>query len=133
MDFAALVLMRKDKDNILSEELGSYKVGEGAKLVSKMYCIDNEVSVFFSTERDVEEWEFSAIYDNFNEELFEENNFKISFEEDEYNPTWKVNFEFIDEFSEMEEKVSKLCELIDSEMKRVFEEIKDKEEEYKED
>lgn len=134
MDFAALVLMRRDKEtNILSEEIGSYKVGEGAKLVTKMYCIDNEVSVFFSTDRDVEEWEFSAIYDNFNEELFNNNGFIISFEEDEYNPTWKVNFELLEEYSEMEEKVSSLCELIDGEMKRVLDEIKDKEEEYKED
>jgi hypothetical protein len=124
--------MEKDKETgMLAKELGSYQVSEGAEYIVKMYCVNNEVSVFFDTNKDVEEWEYSAIYDLFDEAVFENRGYSIEFQDDEFNPTWIVKFAYVDDYDTMKEKINELCELIFEEMKKAFKEIEGKEEEYK--
>lgn len=131
MDFSSLVLMEIEKDtNLFLRELGSYEVGEGAKFVKKLYCIDNEVFIYFDTNKDVEEWEYTAIFDCFNLELFEEKGMGIEEVDDEYNPTWKLKTSYMEQHMEMKEKLNRICSLISEEMDRVFEEVKNKKEEY---
>lgn len=120
------------ESNHLVKELGSYSVGDGAEYVTKFYYDGQKTNMFFSTNRDVEEWEFYAIYDLFNSQAFEENGFDIEEVEDEYNPTWLLKFNYLEEHNDMEEKVQAACDLIEEEMNNVFEAIKEKEEEYKE-
>lgn len=133
MDFSSIVIMEKDKNTgILHKELGSYKVEEGAEYITKAFSEEGTVYIYFSTIRDVEEWEYSAIYDLFPEDSFEGEGFKIEFVEDEYNPTWLVKFKFEDEHSEMELKISNLCKLIREGMEDTLENIKGKEDEYTE-
>ena len=69
MDFSSLVLMEKDKDTgFITKELGSFQVSEGALFVKKLFVLNGEVNLLFDTNKDVEEWEYSAIYDLFNYE-----------------------------------------------------------------
>lgn len=132
MDFSSLVLMEREKETgYLIKELGSYEVDEGAEYITKMFYDGDKVSVYFDTQKDVEEWEFTAIYDLFNEEVFTENGYKIEPADDEYNPTWLVKFEYDDNHEVMLERVVSLCDLIKEEMDRTFEEVKEKEEQYK--
>lgn len=132
MDFSSLVLMEKDKESgIFVKELGSYEVDDGAEYITKMYMLDKEVSVFFDTNKDVEEWEYSAVYDLFDENSFEARNFKIEFIDDEYNPTWLVKFDYEDDYDQMKTKINELCALVKEEMEKTFANIKGKEEEYK--
>lgn len=133
MDFSSIVIMEKDKETgILSKELGSYKVEEGAEYITKAFSVEELVHIYFSTGRDVEEWEYSAIYDCFPEDAFEKEGFHIEFMDDEYNPTWLVKFKFEEEHSEMESKILNLCKLISHSMEGTIEQIKGKEEEYTE-
>jgi hypothetical protein len=132
LDFSSLVLMERDKEtNHLVRELGSFKVDEGATYVTKLYYDGEKINMFFDTNRDVEEWEYSAIYDLFNTEVFEESGFAIEDVDDEYNPTWLLKFDYIEEHMDMENKIREACDLIDSELESVFEIIKDKEANYK--
>lgn len=125
--------MERDKESgMLTKEIGSYKVEDGAEYITKAFCEDGIVHITFDTGRDVEDWEFSAIYDNFSEENFEKQGFEITFDEDEYNPTWIVKFRLIEDFSEMESKILILCKLIKSEIEGSFKAIEGREEEYKE-
>lgn len=131
MNFSSLVLMEKDKvSNLFLKELGSYEVNDGAEYITKMYYDGEKVNVYFDTHRDVEEWEYTAIYDLFNIEAFNSDGYQIEEIDDEYNPTWKVSFEFIEEHKDMEEKINNLCDLIADEVEKVFETIKDKKEIY---
>ena len=131
LDFSSLVLMEKDKEsNLLVKEIGSYEVNEGAEYINKMFSIEGEVNVFFDTKKDVEEWEYSAIYDLFNEEKFKDRGFDIEFEEDEFNPTWVVKFPLLDDYNIMKDKINELCSLIEREVENAFESIKGKEQEY---
>ena len=131
MDFSSLVLMEKDKETgFITKELGSFEVNEGALYVKKLFVLDNEVNLYFDTNKDVEEWEYSAIYDLFNAERFEKEGFKIEEDLEEYNPTFILKFPYNEEHFEMKEVLDKVVELIEEEMKNVFLAIEGKEEEY---
>lgn len=132
MDFSSLVLMEKDKENgYISKELGSFEVNEGALFVKKFFVLDNVVNLYFDTNKDVEEWEYSAIYDLFKEERFVEEGFEIEEDLDEYNPTFILKFKYEEDYNDMKELINKAVTLIQEEMDNVFEAIKGKEEEYK--
>ncbi len=134
MDFSSLVLMEKDKETgFITKELGSFEVNEGALYVRKLFVIDNIVNLYFDTNKDVEEWEYSAIYDLFNKDVFIENGFEIDEDLDEYNPTFILKFKYSDEYIDMKEMIDKAVNLISKEMNNVFKNIEGKEEEYKED
>lgn len=131
MDFSSLVLMEKDKETgFIKKELGSYQVGEGAECITKMYY-DGKVNIYFDTKKDVDDWEYSAIFDTFEEVRFQEEGYEIEQVDDEFNPTWLVKFDYVDEYKEMSDKLNKLCILIRSSLDKVFEDIKGKEEDYK--
>ncbi|HEY5561286.1 MAG TPA: DUF6762 family protein [Clostridiaceae bacterium] len=132
MDFSSLVLMERDSiTNSFLNELGSYEVVDGAEYITKMYYDGSLVNVFFDTNRDVEEWEFSAIFDLFDETPILQEGFSLETNEDEYNPTFIVKFSYLEKHEEMENRLQRLCTLIKEQMEKVFEDINDKEEEYK--
>lgn len=132
MEFSSLVLMEKDKEtNFIVKELGSYEVGEGAEYITKMFYDGEKVNIYFDTKEDVEDWEFSAIFDLFNEEEFVRLEYSIEQVDDEFNPTWLVKFDFIEEHTTMADKLNELCTLIGASITKVFDDIKGKEEEYR--
>lgn len=133
MDFSSLVLMQKDKETgFVTKELGSFQVNDGALFVRKLYEQDGVVNLYFDTNKDVEEWEYSAIYDLFNKDAFIEKGYTIEEDLDEYNPTFIINFSYEDEFALMNEKINECVNLIEVEMKNVFTAIEGKEAEYQE-
>lgn len=132
MDFSSLVLMEKDKDTgFVTKELGSYEVGEGAEYIKKMFYDGDKINVYFDTNKDVEDWEYSAVFDLFNEDKFTEQGYNIEQIDDEYNPTWLVKFDYNEEHSIVLSKLNNLCSLIRTNVEEVFENVKGKEEEYK--
>lgn len=133
MDFSSLVLMEKDKETgFIKKELGSFEVNEGALYVKKLFVLDDTVNLYFDTNKNVEEWEYSAIYDLFNVEPFEEKGYEITEDLDEYNPTYIINFKYEDDYEVIKEKINECLSLITSEIETVFEAIKGKEAEYAE-
>ena len=131
MDYSSLILMEKDKETgFVVKEIGSYNVSEGAEYIKSFYVLDDKVYIKFDTNKDVEEWEYSAIYDVFNMELFENEGFEIEEVDDEYNPTFLINFKYKDDHEYIEEKLSLSIELIEEAMEKAFNDIKGKEEEY---
>lgn len=132
MEFSSLVLMEKDSAmGYLTKELGSFEVDNGAEYVTRFYYDGENVNLCFDTMKDVEEWEYSAIFDLFEAKAFQEKDFEIEEDLDQYNPAWIVKFNYIDDHEEMEDKVSTLCSIIKEEMDKVFKNIEGKEEEYK--
>ena len=133
MDFSSLVLVEKDMETgFIKKELGSFEVNEGALYVKKLFVIGDTVSMYFDTNKNVEEWEYSAIYDLFNVESFEDKGYEVTEDLDEYNPTYIINFKYIDDYEVMKEKINECISLITDEMEAVFEAIKGKESEYSE-
>ena len=133
MDFSSLVLIEKDKETgFIKKELGSFEVNEGALFVKKLYVLDEIVYMHFDTNKNVEEWEYSAIYDLFNSESFTENGYEIEEDLDEYNPAYIIKFKYEDDYDLMKKKIQEVVPIIEKEMNLVFEAIKGKETEYQE-
>jgi carboxylesterase type B len=131
MDFSSLVLMEKDKETgFIKRELGSFEVNEGALFVKKLYVLDEIVYMYFDTNKNVEEWEYSAIYDLFNSEAFTERGYEIEEDLEEYNPTYIIKFKYVEDYEPMKEKIQEVVAIIEREMNTVFEAIKGKEAEY---
>ena len=131
MDFSSLVLMEKDKETgFISKELGSFQVSEGALFVKKLYVRDEIVNLYFDTNKDVEEWEYSAIYDVFNYEAFSKEEFDIEDILDEYNPTFLIKFKYVDDYEFMKERLTRCVELIEDTLEEAFNNIEGKMEEY---
>ena len=132
MQFSSLVLMEVDKEtNKFVREIGSYETSQGAEFVTKLNYSGDLINLTFDTHEDVEEWQFSAIYDYFNEEVFRSKGYLIEAIDDEYNPTWLVKFKYSAEHMVVGDAIIEICELIKQELKEVFIKIKGKEEEYK--
>lgn len=133
MDFSSLVLMEKDKETgFIKSELGSFEVNDGALFVKKLYVLEETVYMYFDTNKNVEEWEYSAIYDLFNSEAFTEKGYELEEDLEEYNPTFIIKFKYEDDYSIMKSKIQECVTLIQNEMDSVFEAIKGKEAEYQE-
>lgn len=133
MDFSSLVLIEKDKETgFIKRELGSFEVSEGALFVKKLYVLDEIVYLYFDTNKNVEEWEYSAIYDLFNSEAFIESGYEVEEDLDEYNPTYIIKFKYEDDYDKMKKKIQEVVSIIDKEMNLVFEAIKGKESDYAE-
>ena len=124
MDYSSLILMEKDKETgFVVKEIGSYNVSEGAEYIKSFYVLDDKVYIKFDTNKDVEEWEYSAIYDVFNMNLFEEEGFEIEEVEDEYNPTYLVKFKYEDNREYISEKLALCIDLIEEAMEKAFSDI----------
>ncbi len=61
MEFSSLVLIEKDSETgFIKKELGSFEVNEGGLFVKKFYVLNGIVHMYFDTNKNVEEWEYSA-------------------------------------------------------------------------
>jgi hypothetical protein len=131
MEFSSLVLIERDKaTNHIIREMGSYEVSGGSEYITKLYYDGESVHLFFDTGRDVEEWEFSAIFDLFDSESFEDKGYEIEDDDDQYNPTWHVKLGFDEDHEAFKEKLNEICGLIEAAMEKVFSDIQGKEAEY---
>ncbi|MEG0308721.1 MAG: DUF6762 family protein [Clostridium sp.] len=132
MDFSAVVLMEREKDtNYLIRELGSYQIHEGAEYITKLFYDGDSVKLYFDTNKEVEDWEFTAIYDLFNEEAFHGVVTSIEPYDEEFNPTWILTFGYDDDHNKLSDKLNYICSLIEENMNKVIADIEGKIEDYK--
>ena len=135
MEETVIVIMLKDEETgFLKKELGCYKLEENQNFIYNTYALKNDdgYSVFMkiTTDREVEDWEFDAIYDYYDTETLKPYVTSINEDDDCYNPTWVISFDFIDNEEEMEQKISNLLSLHKKELYSVYEAIEDKKDEY---
>lgn len=137
MDAFSIVIMRKDKENILSEEVATFDPEEKSLYIDSVFSVlENDkdlVHLKITTDRDMEEWEFSAVFDYYDTQKLESLGFVESVvgKEDSFNPIWEVKFFLPSNEDKLNEYVREILEFHSIELEEVYEEIKDKEDEYK--
>lgn len=134
MDETIIVIMLKDKSTgFLEKELASLDLTENVGYIVNIFAADEEegrkLHIKLSTERDVEDWEYSAIYDYYDTECFN-GIAEVIDADDDFNPVWEVVIDYIDETAVLEERVAEILKVHKNEIEDVFETIKDKEAEY---
>lgn len=137
MEETFLVLMLKDKETgFLDKELSAYKIGNNEDLIVNIFatqknCDEIIVHLKITTDKDCEDWEFDAIYDYYDNEIY--NGLVLSFDEETevYNPTFLLTFPYTDDDQQMEDFIKKILAIHKNELLDVYDTIKNKEDEYK--
>lgn len=132
MEETVIVVMLKNKNTgFLEKELCSLDIKNNEEYIVNIYVMDNKLYIRLSTGRDVEDWEYSAIFDYYDVDLYSGEAAEVVEIEDDYNPTWEISLDYDDDVAATEEKVNKILSIHSKEIADVFETIKDKEQEYR--
>ncbi len=132
------VIMLKNKETgFLEKELGSLNINKNDEYIVNLFVLNEDdgekLHLRISTDRDVEDWEYGEIFDNYNYDSYGDNVIEIDEIDNDYNPVWEIVIDYDDNLSLVEENVAEILDIHSNELKRVYEEIKDKESEYKND
>lgn len=132
-----IVIMKKDKKTGLFEkELQTLNISKYEQYILNIYALENEnnqvfLNIKLTTEKDVSDWEYNAIYDYYDMSIFENEGYNINECEEEYNPTWEIIIPYTDNNNKLTNIVNNILEIHYKELEEVYSVIKDKEGEYK--
>ena len=122
LDAKGLVLMNS-VNGILSNELGSFEIIEGLEFVYKAYVTEGVVKLFVTTGRDVTDEEYNEVYDEYESDVLVDEGYDVEEIEDEYNPVWRINFPYKEDYDDMNEDLNYVISYHKKEMNRIFEKI----------
>ena len=131
MDSMVVMLMEKERDSgFLAREVGSYTIKRYGELIDRLFSIKvNEKEIVYlrlTVEKDVEDWEYTAIYEEYDASGLEEHILSFDEVEDTFNPIWEITFDFSENQEAMEEKLQTILDLHKRELDRVYVEIPDR-------
>ena len=137
MDDTIIVIMEKNvKTGFLEKELASLTLAENENLLVNIFVQEEneklKTHLKVSTGRDVSDWEYSAVFDYYDTDFFKYSAESVSEEEDCYNPTWEIIFDYTEDIEELEKRIIKILNIHKNELSDVYDTIKDKEDEYDE-
>ncbi len=132
MEETVIVIMLKNKaTGFLEKELATLDITENADYIVNIFATEEEegmkLHIKLSTAKDVEDWEYSAIYDYYDMECFK-GKAEITEADDDYDPVWEAVIDYSE--ADLEERVAEILEIHKNEIEDVFDTIKDKESEY---
>lgn len=135
MEETVIVIMLKDAETgFLEKELGSYSLPEDGEWIFNIYAegdAEQTVILRLSCERELQDWEYDAVYDYYDMETVGALVDSIAEEDGHYDPVWVVRFPFLPEQDAMEERLRAILHMHREEMLSVYEAIKDKEDDYR--
>ena len=135
MEETVIVIMLKDAETgFLEKELGAYSISENGELIFNIYAEGEEKKVVLrlTCERELQDWEYDAVYDYYDTETVGALVDSIEEEDGHYDPVWVVTFPFAEEQDVMEQKLTDILAAHKEELLSVSEAIKDKEDDYRE-
>lgn len=137
MDTVVVIMLKDNKTGFLDKEIASLSITENEEFIVNIFAAENEagnIQLHFklTTDRDLEDWEFSAVFDYYDIEVFNGIVNSVSEIDDDYNPTWEIVLDYVDDKETMENKIIEILRLHKNELMEVYNNIKDKESEYTE-
>lgn len=129
-----IVIMQKNKESgFLEKELASLNISENDELIVNLFAIEEDslkLHIKITTDKDMEDWEYSAIYDYYDPEIFGDKIESITEIEDSYNPEWELVLDYPEDLIELEDKIIDILKIHRQELNSVYEVIKDKKGDY---
>ncbi len=133
MEETVIVIMLKNKSTgFLEKELISLDITENVDYMVNIFATEEEgmkLHIKLSTAKDVADWEYNAIYDYYDTDVFK-GIADISEADDDYNPVWEAVTDYSDDAEVTAKKVAEILAVHKKEIEDVYETIKDKESEY---
>ncbi len=136
MDTVLVIMQKNKKTGLFEKELQTLNISKYEQYILNIYALEEDNSEIFlkiklTTQKDVLDWEYNAIYDYYDLSIFEQLGYSINECEEEYNPTWEITIPYIDNNSDLVDIVNKILKIHYQELEEVYTIIKDKEGEYK--
>lgn len=136
METIVVIMLKDNKTGFLDKELCSLTLDENEEYILTVFVTEEAdgtmlLHLRLTTERDVEDWEYDAIYDYYDSERFAGKADKVLEIDDYYNPAWELVLKYDDEPEKVEQTVTELLKLHRTELEDVYNVIADKESEYK--
>lgn len=133
MDETVIVIMQKDAETgFLEKELGAYSLPENGGLIFNIYAEEDSVVLRLTCDRELQDWEFDAVYDYYDPETVGALVDEIAEEDGHFDPVWVARFPFAEEQTVMEQKLADILCAHAEELQSVYEAIKDEEDDYRE-
>jgi len=128
-----IVIMEKNiETNFLETELATLKIQANDEYLLNVFVMrekdenaENEnlkLHLKISTDKDVEDWQYEEIFNQYNEEIYAEMQLTISEDLEEFNPTWEIVFDYNEEA--LENQITKILSLHKTELSRINNEMK---------
>lgn len=141
MEEYSIILMKKDIDGIIQGEVTNLELDENIRYMYNIFLVQKKdgefVKIEVGTERDVEDWEYTAVFDYFDDESFEAkleelriDNISLDANEELFNPAWQIQFSMIEDLDKLENVVKSILGEFKNQLAQVYSEIADKKEEY---
>jgi len=133
MEETVIVIMLKDAETgFLEKELGAYSLPENSGLIFNIYAEGETVVLRLTCDKELQDWEYDAVYDYYDPETVGPLVDSIEEEDGHFDPVWVVRCPFAEEQEVMEEKLADILQAHQEELLSVYEAIKDKEDDYRE-
>lgn len=132
-----VVMLKENETGLFSKELFTLSIDNNEQyLLNISGCENNDVltlEILVTTDREVCDWEFDAIYDCYETSAFDDvpSVLEVTEVDDVFNPTWKIVFKYDENEGVVEKTVNQILECHKNELEEVYKSIKDLEEEYK--
>jgi len=135
MGSMVIMVMKKDRiTGFFEKEIGSYTIENNGELIEGVYLYSEDdkdiINLRLTVERDVEDWEFSAIFEEYDMTDLEQYINTFSELDEFYNPVWEVTFDFVDNQNAMERILDTIIAKHKQELDRVYGEIEGKKSDY---
>lgn len=133
MDTVIVIMQKSKSSGFLEKELASLNIEKNEELIVNLFAVKEDkmkLHIKLTTDRDVEDWEYSAVFDYYDIDVFGNKIESIEENEDSYNPEWEVVMDYCYDLDKLEENIIELLQIHRKELDDVYDVIKDKKGEY---
>ena len=124
-NFNVLILMQKDAEGLLTNTVDSYQIDGNNNLIIRFFVQEEEENSYIYmavTTEDIEDWQFYALYDLYNAEIYTDLGIEVVDNDlDEYNPVWLLKFKYSEDRETVTSQINKIVDLHYNELARVLE------------
>ena len=96
-------MLKNKETGFLEKELGSLNINKNDEYIVNLFVLKEDdgkkLHLRISTDRDVEDWEYGAIFDNYNYDSYGDNVIEIDEIDNDYNPVWEIVIDYDDNLS----------------------------------
>jgi hypothetical protein len=126
LDTAAIIMLKEPETGFLSKEMCRVRLGEDIRYVESLFVSQAEdgallLHLNLTTDRDLTDTEFEAVYGYYDEARILPNVRSIQPLDDVYNPTWEIIVDYIDDPYDITERIKSLIDLHKMELAEVYE------------
>ena len=133
-EYAVVMMLRDPKTGILDREMGAYTLRSGEALLVNLVAEESGDGYLcrlkLTNGRNVADWEFEAIYDYYDPEVYGNALLALTEVEGCPNPTWELVFPFLEDTQAMEAALNRLLGIHEAELLAVYSAIEGREAEY---